>query len=279
MCNECAAERDAVDSDEIARSDNASVRFYHCAPPMRWFGDRECGIGVELEVDVENCNMETHLQRALNRIDRIAGDRVYFEHDGSLNAGFEIITHPHTLEAFRDIPWGEIMDACLENGFQSHDAGTCGLHVHFSREMFGDNEDTQDDNIAKLIQFFEMYWDDMVRASRRTGEQLQWCNRHGDINKNRLKEYVKDKRGSHSVAINNANAHTVEIRVMRGTLNLRSFYACINLLVTLVKNVCRLDWGDISDDVAMLEGIDPETIDYLLRNAAFYHAANQLRFR
>lgn len=299
MCNDCWADRAEMyegssaetitedgtieDSNSVARSDNAIVRPYHSRPYIHFFGARNAlnntayaGIGVELEVDVLEGQRAEFKQRALNRIDRIAGDRLYFNADCSLRNGFEIITQPHTLDAFNEIPWDEIMNACKENGFSSHDAGTCGLHVHFSRLMFGDDTETQDDNISKLVQFFEFYWDDMVKASRREGDQLRWCNKKGYISKKRIKDYVKNKWGGHSEAINNSNRDTVEIRIMRGTTNIKSFNACIDLLVTLVKNSCRVGWDEVCEADEMLKGIKSETAQYLTSKGAFTDTVHRL---
>lgn len=279
---------DVEDSNEVARSGNARVRGYHSRPTWwnEFMGARNAlsntayaGIGVELEVDVKEGERPTYRQRALNRIDRITNsNRVYFNDDCSLRNGFEIISRPHTIEAFNEIPWAEIMDACKENGFSSHDAGTCGLHFHFSRLMFGDDEDTQDDNIAKLVQFFEFYWDDLVKVSRREGNQLRWCGKKGYVSKKRIKDYVKEKYGGHDEAINNANRDTVEVRIMRGTLNIDTFNASLDLLLTLIKNACRIGWDEVSEADEMLKGIKSETADYLLRRNAFYREAYHIRY-
>lgn len=275
------------DSNDVPRSDNARVRSYHSRPtwwnefvgaPNALSNTAYAGVGVELEVDLVS-GRSGYRQRALNRIDRITGgNKVYFNQDCSLHEGFEIISRPHTLEAFNEMPWEEIMRACTENGFSSHDAGTCGLHFHFSRLMFGDDEETQDDNIAKLMQFFEFYWDDIVKVSRREGNQLRWCGRKGYVSKKRIKKYVKDKCGGHDEAINNANTHTVEIRVMRGTLNYETFKASLDFLVTLIKNACRIGWDEVCEAEEMLKGIKPETCDYLMRKNAFYREAYAMRY-
>lgn len=302
MCSACAEEHEretatenttvvddnGVDSNISPRSDNAVRRGYHNRPSWwnSFVGSRNAlsntaykGIGIELEVDRTASGSSQFMQRALNRIDRITNSEVvYFNNDCSLRDGFEIISRPHTLDAFEQVPWGEILDACKENGFSSHDAETCGLHVHFSRLMFGDDADTQDENISKLVQFFELFWDDLVRASRREGNQLRWCGKKGFISKKRIKDYVKGKYGGHSEAINNANDDTVEIRIMRGTLNEKSFRACIDLLVTLVNNACRVEWGDITDLDEMLKGIKVETAEYLMNRNAFYDEARRIRY-
>lgn len=284
MCCDCANSQFSSSSgdDRTARSSNARVRGYHCAPPMRWFG--EClpswlsvmrGKGVELEVDASR-DAEIKLQRALNQLDALCGDRIYFEHDGSLNRGFEIITHPHTMAAFSEIPWKEIMDICTDNGFSSHDVGTCGLHIHYSRELFGADTETQDDNIAKLLQFFELYYDEIVKVSRRTSAQLQWAGKYNVVGKSKVKKMAKDKVGSHGRAVNMANDHTVELRIMRGTLNYETFLACNDFLDTVVRNSCRIGWSDTTDAHEWLRGLKNETKNYLRSRGAFTEALTTL---
>lgn len=287
---EPASADDIIDSDTEPRSSNAVVRPYHSRPYLNWIlsaGQRElvrngglvahAGVGVELEVDGNGSSPTgRQKQRALNKIDRIAGDRVYFNADCSLtHNGFEIITKPLTLEAFYEMPWRDIMKACSENGYSSHDAGTCGLHFHFSRELFGDTTEIQDDNISKLVQFFEFYWDDMVKVSRREGNQLRWCGKKGYISKKKIKDYVKRKWGGHDEAINNGNTYTVEIRIMRGTLNFKSFMACFDVCKTLVENCTTVDWGDVSEPDEMLKGIQVETANYLVNKGAFLETARR----
>ncbi len=273
-CEDCWGDR--------VSSDNARVRSYHDAPPLRYIG--EClptwdgvwrGIGIELEIDRHERDYELE-QDTLNKLDELAGEHMHFEHDGSLNYGFEIVTQPHTISAFYDMPWEEILQICRDNGYDSHDIGTCGLHMHFSREMFGADEETQGDNIAKLMQFFELYWEDILKASRRTEEQArQWASRYLTANKSKLKEYSKgDRYAGRYMAINLTNRHTVEIRIMRGTLNYESFMACCDFLITAVLNSCRIGWSDTTDDAEWLKGIRTSTETYLTSKGAFYETIN-----
>jgi hypothetical protein len=275
---------DCMDRRTVPYSDNARVRSYHDAPPLRWFGD--ClpswngvmrGIGIELEVDGGEHD-ENSKQRALNRIDEIAGEHLHFEYDGSLDDGFEIVTQPHTVRAFYQIPWEEILKICDEEGFSSHDCGTCGLHVHFSREMFGADEETQQDNIAKLMQFYELYWDDVLKVSRRTEEQANsWASRYATANKKNLKDFAKGERyAGRYMAINLTNDHTVEIRLTRGTLNYDTFMASIDFMVTAVLNSCRIGWSDTTDDYEWISGMDLKTLNYLKSRFAFVDAIRRI---
>ena len=284
----CGRTYDGAD-DTSARTDNAVVRSYHAGhyDTLNFIGDMlptwgglYHHFGLELEVDGMS-GTRPRQQRALNMIDALAHDHLHFEHDGSLrNRGFEIITQPHTEDALYAMPWAEILGACSENGYSSHDVGTCGLHMHISRTYFGADKDTQDDNIAKLMQFFELYYDEIVKVSRRSSDQLNWAGKCGTVSKKKLKDMTKgDVSTSRYNAVNITNRNTVEIRIMRGTLNVNSFLACIDFMITAVKNSCRIGWSDTTDDFEWIVGCKPSTLDYLNRRGAFHEAVRRERAR
>ena len=128
--------------------------------------------GVELEIDgagEDSYNAEQVLKLA-NRGD----EYIYCKHDGSLDEGFEIVTHPMTLDfQERSMPWLDLVRKAVSMGYTSHQANTCGLHVHVSRTAFGDYEDQQDAVIARILYFFEKHWEELLKFSRRTENQLQ----------------------------------------------------------------------------------------------------------
>lgn len=263
------------------RSDNARVRSYHGDEPfMQYFGKYEGafkGLGIELEIDRSSPNSFSR-QNCLNQLDELFGDAAYFKYDGSLNYGIEIVTLPHTLEAFYELPWEKVLLACQSNGYSSHDIGTCGLHVHISRTLFGEDEEVQSDNIAKLMQFYNIYWDDIIRVSRRTTEQaVQWANKYPTVRKDTLKGWAT-KSGKYYrryMAVNVTNDDTVEIRINRGTLNLGTFLSTIDFVMTTAKNSTKIGWADISDDYLWLNGLKKETLDYIQSRSAFCDAVDK----
>ena len=263
------------------RSNNARVRSYHGdEPPMKFFGkygDVFKGLGTELEIDTDCCDA-TEKQYCLNELDELFGEHGYFKYDGSLHNGIEIVTQPHTVEAFYELPWKEILETCVNRGFSSHQIGTCGLHVHLSREMFGDDDETQSDNIAKLMQFYNIYWDDIIKVSRRTLDQaMQWAGRYPTVRKDSLKKWAtkKDKYHCRYMAVNVTNNATVEIRIMRGTLKLPTFLATIDFVVTTALNSLKIGWADVSDDYQWLKGLKKETLEYLQSRSAFYEPVDK----
>lgn len=114
-----------------------TIHDYYFKPEPVFYGTGSRYFGVELEVDDagENNNNAAKITAISNRLE----EHIYIKHDGSLNEGFEIVTHPMTLDYhLTQMPWSEILNKAKELGYLSHQAGTCGLHVHINRTAFGE---------------------------------------------------------------------------------------------------------------------------------------------
>ncbi len=49
------------------------------------------------------------------------------------------------------MPWRAILNKAVAKGYLSHQAGTCGLHVHISRNALGADYEEQEATIAKIL--------------------------------------------------------------------------------------------------------------------------------
>ena len=255
------------------------------------------GFGFELEVD--KSDIDSGYKSLYNNIvahaiidnTGLEKDEVFFETDGSLDNGFEIISQPHTIDTFyeKTDSWKMMLDILNDATFKSHNAGTCGLHIHVSKTWFGSSERQQNFHIGKIYKFFDAYWTDLLKASRRDTSSTYYCNKNKTDIKRREEnrrhkteshawqaqaKYDHDTRHnseSHHCALNNSNYGTFEIRLGRGTLNKASFFAWIDLVLTIVKNsskgcnklISARDW---------LDGIKPSTAMYLLKRKSFTDA-------
>lgn len=229
---------------------NHAINDYNYKPDPEFYGSTENNrfFGVELEVDKGNYRNDTAEQITDNN------EEIYCKHDSSLNDGFEIVSHPCTIDYhLNSLNWEGIMQTCLGNSFQSHNAGTCGLHVHISRKAFGNNNTEQELNIAKLIYLFEKFWNQIKIFSRRTEEQINsWAKNYGLTTINEAITESKNKKGRY-YAVNLNNTHTVEIRIFRGTLKYNTFAATLQFLNLLldaitegtIKDMQELTWQDI----------------------------------
>jgi hypothetical protein len=231
-------------------SNHGAINDYSYKPDPEFYGSTENNrfFGVELEVDKGNYCQNTAETITSNN------EEIYCKLDGSLDDGFEIVSHPCTLDYhLNSLDWKEIMRTCLNNDFESHTAGTCGLHVHISREAFGESEQEQELNIAKLIYLFEKFWSQIKTFSRRTEEQINnWASNYGLTTMDQAITEVKNKKGRY-FAVNLKNAHTIEIRIFRGTLKYNTFAATlqfINLLLDAITagtiaDIQSLTWEEI----------------------------------
>lgn len=255
------------------------------------------GFGFELEVDKSDINgnykslYNNLVAHAIINNTGLEKDEVFFETDGSLDNGFEIISQPHTIAAFyeKTDSWKMMLDILSDATFTSHNACTCGLHIHVSKTWFGSSERQQNFHIGKIYKFFDTYWTDLCKASRRDTSTTYYCGKNSTRIKCREEnrrhkteshawqaqaKYDHDTRhdcDSHHRALNNSNYNTFEIRLGRGTLNKASFFAWIDLVLNIVKNsskgcntlISARDW---------LDGIKPSTAMYLLKRKSFTDA-------
>ena len=264
MCNDCAEKRG-----------HYLIKSYHNAPRLYFYGNAPHGaqwrgIGFELEIDRDSRDADDE-RATVDALEAIAGGHLFYERDGSLDYGFEIISHPHTLAEFERLPIAEILDACKKNGYTSHDNGRCGLHFHISRAMFGATEEKQARAIAKLLRFFDTHYSDILKVSRRTREGAErWAARYCCESIDEAREYASGKKcAGRYCAVNLTNRATVEVRIMRGTLNPSTFEACADFVTRLAINSKKISWKRVDDAGAWLEGMKPATLEYIKRREAF----------
>jgi formylmethanofuran dehydrogenase subunit E len=221
---------------EEIESENRVIYNYNYKPRPVFYGSDDKNalfLGVELEVDGGGENND-NAQEIVNIMD----DFIYIKYDGSLDDGFEIVSHPATLEYHRkEAYWDEALQELLRMGYKSHDAETCGLHVHLSRRAFGSSETEQDSNIMKLLYIFEKFWPQFVKFSRRTEAQLnRWAARYGLTDPlDELLDTAKYAGRYH--AINLQPYNTIEIRLFRGTLKYNTFIATLEFCQYLYDTV------------------------------------------
>ena len=213
-----------------------AINDYYYKPEPIFHGSGSRYFGVELEIDGagELGEHATHILDAANGEE----DLIYCKHDGSLDDGFEIVTHPMTLPFHQErMPWKAVIGEAVSMGYTSHKARTCGLHVHVNRSCFGDSVAEQEACIARILYFFEKHWEELLKFSRRTELQLKrWAARYGykDQPMEILDHAKKGYGGGRYSSINLQNRDTIEFRIFRGSLKLNTIIATLQL----VDRVC-----------------------------------------
>jgi hypothetical protein len=154
-------------------------------------------------------------------------------------------------------------------GYLSHQAGTCGLHVHVSRDAFGNTENAQEAAIARVLYFFEKHWEELLKFSRRTPRQLeQWAARYGYKEQPReiLEHAKKGNPRNRYTCVNLENRDTIEFRMFRGTLKYNTLIATLQL----VDRVCDVAFYMSDDELKSMSWTtfvsgcqQPELVQYL----------------
>lgn len=263
ICNDCDDVIHADDAhciagrcycDDCAPSHRSIIHDYNYKPSLVFYGELSDTVkgyyGVELEIDDGEDREE-----AAQYIQEVGGDYIYLKHDGSLSSdGIEIVTHPATLEHhMNDMPWREIIQAARDYDYTSHDAGTCGLHIHASRSLFGATPIEQDLNIAKIILLIDFWWEQyIVPFSRRNYNQLNdWAKKPNayilpnDTEYDVIRKAKSTSESDRYKAVNLRNRHTVEFRFFRGTLRRDTIIASIQFIDTLIKYVSSVQLADL----------------------------------
>lgn len=219
------------------------IREYHDNPRLELYTTEDTfngGYGFELEVD--NSEKSTPIDLA-HEIDKKI-EQVWLTRDGSLNNGLEIVSHPMTLDYIMNtFDMNHLCDIIKTHGFKSHNTGTCGLHIHASRELFGKSIEEQELTIAKIMVLFNRFYDnEIVTFSRRRYDRLvQWAKKSSvEIKYNDKTNDISNKldearRKGRYQAINLVNKNTVEFRIFRGTNKASTILASIQFVDELIN--------------------------------------------
>jgi len=218
QCENCRAILDNTDQECWNCGWSPIIHEYNFKPEPVFYGNKDNPyLGIELEVECPNC--------AQLVAEEIRNDFLYCKHDGSLNYGFEIVSHPGTLKFHQNYHWKDILETLMERGCKSHDTSTCGLHIHISRKDLSRIDEIK---IALLVDEYPDFW---KRIARR------WDNSYAKAVKKKLKDY--NNNYDRYEMVNFQNKETIEFRLFRGTLKYETFMArieSVHALYSFVKN-------------------------------------------
>lgn len=252
VCNECLEDGytysenrdtyisndDYAEEEEEEDEDNGVIHSYHhsknrvCHIPSAYDKIDFPPVLLGLELEMECSEDYSRAEKAQALYDRIheynGGDMTYpygfFEEDGSLNYGFEMVTsytgldvHAKQLMVFKDYP---------VRGLRSHDTNSCGLHVHVSRAGMTTFHACKlaffvhDSNNQHLLR---------ALARRSNSRHAKMVNKKADSQwiKNAKRDGISRLNDDRYEAVNFQNSATVEFRLFKGTLRYESIMACL----------------------------------------------------
>lgn len=195
----------------------------HNPPPRleRYFG-------VELEVEVKHGD-RVDCATAINDVvnDGKVGKFCFFENDGSLSHGFEIITQPMGLDLHAKF-WEWVNNKDLSRGLLSHNTSTCGLHVHVSRLGLTRLQ------LSKMVAFVN-HPDNralLEALARRYGSNYATYS-----STKRIGNALREANGRYE-ALSLDPRRTIEFRMFKGSLKYESIMSAVEFANALV-NFCN----------------------------------------
>jgi len=223
-CDECLS--------EIEDEENAYIHSYSYRPvPSFRYTQKEkikkttLFFGFELEIESPEC-----LNNIADEVTDIS-DLFYCKEDGSLQHGFEIVSHPMTWNYIKSKRFERILKklngVLRDNNCTSHDNKRCGFHVHASKEHFSTLA------LYKMLKFAKNNQELLKTISQRTEGQLnQWASLNDE---QPTIQKARDKRSDNRYTAFNLTRDTVECRIFRGNIridrimkNLEFYHALIS---------------------------------------------------
>lgn len=240
---------------------------YSYKPEPLFRGDGKRYFGVELELDCGGKDGNNAYQ--LKNIANAQLENIYIKSDGSLEDGFEIVSHPMTLHYhMNEMNWEAVMKEAISMGYKSHNTSTCGLHIHVNRNAFGENQSKQEEVISRILFFIEKHWNELFQFSRRSPYNMnRWSARFG-FEKTGKEILNKAKNGNNGryAAVNLNNYHTIEFRLFRGTLKYNTLIATlqmVNKICDVALSVSESELDNMSWSSFVSSIIEPELVQYL----------------
>lgn len=221
-CNDCYGSEE----DETPREETPRVRVVHDYgykpshdfKKMQW--DSNLFMGIELEVQ----HSAPENSSAQKLVDFLKQEKVenmfYMKHDSSVPNGFEIVSHPFTLAyAHKELKLQKILKWMKEQGFDSEKSGSCGFHIHLSKDFF------EELDITKLRAFFKVNAKKLHKLSKR-GETGTSYYKFEETSIEDILNNVPQS-GRYWALNLNSSENTLELRLFRGTLDTKRVIALL----------------------------------------------------
>ena len=226
LCDSCTDDY-RLENGSVYYKDSGYIQEYHPDIDLHFYGNGPKFLGCEYEVQGGGCNS--------NIAESIFGNykEFYCSRDGSLEEGFEAITHPcspsHMLS---NIDWEEITKRLGRNDYDDEEGA--GFHIHISREHFKSNS-----HIGKLIRFFSDNYQELVKFGNRTWDTAnKWAEPTDYDEDDKFIDIYSNAKGERYSAVNVWPSETVEIRLFGCTYRpevIRSYIQFVDVITDLAN--------------------------------------------
>ena len=255
-CDSCDERYNGRRFDECPNCNEAdrvgSIHEYSYKPNPIFHGSTPNNLymGFELEMELNNVPSGLAYSGAVSAVMPLETDSVcYLKSDSSINGrGFELVTHPHTLEAYDKQAelWHYIEYLRKTYGARSWDTDSCGLHVHVSRTAFRGGAHTH-----RWLSFIYKNPKVMMKLAGRKNSRYasfadvyvpdEWGIPRFSLT-NKLRQSWNSERYS---AVNTNNDYTLELRFFRGTMKREGIMSALELCHASVEYTRNLSLSDV----------------------------------
>ena len=251
-CEECDNTYfNGCDIDHESEQDSRLIHDYSYRPDPKFYRhpDEESHrlyFGIEIETEVRGQSYADRKVAAEYAV-RLEGQGLaYLKSDGSLECGFEIVTHPmsHKYYANAESLWEVIRTLKSEYGMMSWGTRTCGLHVHISRAGF--NGGSHQHRFLQLVYNNKKLYE--LLAGRSASHWAKFDDNYDPSTGQKSLKHKFDRGGSDRYsAVNTNNRNTLEMRIFRGSLNPRFIKSAIDLAHASVEFTRTMSVKEVID--------------------------------
>src|ERR1700693_1004043 len=226
-CSSCSEENSEGDGN------SGNIQNYSYKPdPIFFRGETETMkekffMGVELEIETPERSENGDISDSITR------KELYFKTDGSLTEGFEIVSHPATLDYhLNNMGWENTLTKLQKTQCKSHNTKTCGLHIHVSKRVFTQMEAIR---VGIFVNLNCERFEAIARRKQSSFSRFKYIKKGRESNKRDYSSrdtgnYMEaNKNDERYEALNYQNRATIEFRLFKGTLKVNTFLATLEL--------------------------------------------------
>ena len=237
--------------------------------------------GMEIELECRNGRYEP-AEYAGSRLEQY--DLAYLKSDGSLNDGFEIVTHPMTHDFFKNEAtefWDTIATLRDRHRVMTWGASTTGIHIHISRTGFNGG--------AHMHRFLNLVYSNEELYSAIAGRSSSRWAKFDDVLENTL---TRDEEGNRTwkvhrgfskkitdgrntdrySAVNTQNRDTLELRIFKSSTKPERIKAYMDLAHASVEYTRGLTLQQVKDGALSKDAF----VAYVRENLSLYEHLNGL---
>ncbi|WP_280454298.1 hypothetical protein [Nocardia brasiliensis] len=233
---ECPACDTVIHYDDDYCTDCTSPhdQIHRCSyrPTPRFHGTGPLFVGMELEINTPSHVLAQAADTALDHL----GDLGYLKEDGSIDCGFELVTHPMSLDyALTHFPWPLLNRLRL---LGCHTDSEVGIHVHLSRAGF--------DSPAHIYRWLKFVYRNENPVTRLARRRSTWAKFSEDARAMAFDAAHGERCCPRYQAINVRPTDTFEMRIFASSLKPQQVQAALGFAAGSVEYTRTLTAADIT---------------------------------